>query len=95
MTYTQVWNYATGDISQDVIKRDEDNAFIPFDLGNIDYQEYCAWLDEGNEPNPPPADIVPPMVDQPPFTDMQQDAANTLSDHEQRLIELERQLLRR
>lgn len=30
-----------------------DNAFIPFDPANTDYQEYLAWLSSGNVPLPP------------------------------------------
>lgn len=29
-----------------------DNAFIPFDSANTDYQAYLVWLAEGNEPLP-------------------------------------------
>jgi hypothetical protein len=34
------------------IKRLVDNAFIPFDPDNTDYQGYLAWIAEGNTPEP-------------------------------------------
>ena len=34
------------------IKRIADNAFIPFDPANTDYQEYLKWLEAGNTPLP-------------------------------------------
>lgn len=30
----------------------KDNAFIPFDPANTDYQAYLKWLEEGNTPLP-------------------------------------------
>jgi hypothetical protein len=32
--------------------RTDDNAFIPLDPANTDYQAYLAWLELGNQPEP-------------------------------------------
>jgi len=51
MTYTyKKQNPARDGEVSNVILRKEDNAFIPFDSANKDYQEYLAWLAEGNTP---------------------------------------------
>jgi hypothetical protein len=34
------------------VVRIADNAFIPFDPANTDYQAYLKWLEEGNTPLP-------------------------------------------
>jgi hypothetical protein len=36
-----------------IVLRISDNAFIPFDPANTDYQKYLQWLSEGNIPTPP------------------------------------------
>ena len=50
--------------SNTTVQRLTDNAFIPFDRGNRDYQEYLQWLEEGNQPEPyiPPPPPVPQSI---------------------------------
>jgi hypothetical protein len=63
--YQQVKPMVEGAEAQ-CIKRTADNAFIPFDPANTDYQAYLKWLEEGNEVLPadePPVDE--PSVDEP------------------------------
>jgi hypothetical protein len=49
--YKQIKTYE-GNIADNMIKRILDNATIPFDPANTDYQAYLKWLDEGNTPLP-------------------------------------------
>ena len=37
---------------QNCVQRLSDNAYIPFDPANTDYQEYLKWVSEGNTPIP-------------------------------------------
>jgi hypothetical protein len=48
-TYQLVKNSMGGPIS--MVKR-SDGWFIPFAPDNTDYQQYLAWLADGNEPLP-------------------------------------------
>lgn len=48
--YKLINNQLTNQIDQ--VRRLSDNAFIPFDPANTDYQAYLRWLEEGNTPLP-------------------------------------------
>ena len=41
-----------GTVVQNSIFRISDNACIPFDPANTDYQEYLKWIEAGNTPEP-------------------------------------------
>ena len=41
-----------GTINTNQIQRVSDNAFIPFDPDNTDYQAYLKWVSEGNVAQP-------------------------------------------
>ena len=42
---------ASGLVIKNIVRL-SDNAFIPFDPNNTDYQAYLKWLNEGNTPEP-------------------------------------------
>jgi len=48
--YKLTQNSLTKEISG--VRRLSDNASIPFDPANTDYQAYLKWLEEGNVPEP-------------------------------------------
>jgi hypothetical protein len=50
--YQYIWDKITNTNSVRYIKRLPDDAVIPFDPANTDYQAYLKWLAEGNTPLP-------------------------------------------
>ena len=52
-TYQQVYYIGTTIINTNIIFRLPDNAQIPNDPANTDWQAYQEWLAQGNTPLPP------------------------------------------
>ena len=50
-TYKLLKSVDTG-AEMPMILRKEDNLYIPKDEANRQYQEYLAWVKEGNTPDP-------------------------------------------
>ncbi len=59
--YREAFNF-DGTVSDTVIIREADSAFIPRDPANTDWQAYQAWLAAGNAPNPAPPSAVQKSV---------------------------------
>ena len=49
--YKQLLNLVTKEPAP-CVKRLSDEAIIPFDQANTDYQAYLKWVSEGNIPEP-------------------------------------------
>jgi len=50
--YKYIFNIIDNKVSDKVILRIADNATVPFDPDNTDYQAYLKWVAEGNTPQP-------------------------------------------
>jgi len=61
----------------ETIKRLSDNASIPPDPENTDYQQYLEWVSQGNEPLPPD-----PLPEPEPLTPEQKLAQSGLTVEE-------------
>ena len=70
--------------NSETIKRLSDNAFIPLDPANTDYQQYLLWLEEGNTPLPP--DPIPEP--EPPTAQQKLEAAGLTVEELKELLGL-------
>jgi hypothetical protein len=55
--YKQILNPMTGQVATYAILRINDNAFVPADPANTDYQAYLKWVAEGNTPLPAEGEV--------------------------------------
>ena len=56
INYQYLYMYRTGQpptVNPNMILRLPDNAYIPNDPENSDWQQYQVWLLDGNQPLPP------------------------------------------
>ena len=51
-----IYKLVDGPLNTQLVCRLSDNAFIPFDPANTDYQAYLKWVAEGNTPEPADAE---------------------------------------
>lgn len=58
--YKKVMNTITGQVFENQVQRLSDNACIPFDQDNTDYQAFLLWCEQGNEPLPADQEGVAP-----------------------------------
>jgi len=50
-------------MTMQTVLRVEDQAFIPFDEANRDYQVFLQWCDDGNVADPPRGNTADPAPD--------------------------------
>lgn len=78
-------------IGTNSVKRLADGACIPFADGNIDYEEYKLWLNEGNTPEP---ELTEEELTQQLQAQANMEAISSLNSSDWKVIrELERLLL--
>tara|TARA_B100000131_G_C18056635_1_gene588709 strand:+ start:1174 stop:1350 length:177 start_codon:yes stop_codon:yes gene_type:complete len=55
ITYQKIKDPITSEEEKAIVKKDSNDiadSYIPFDPENKDYQEYLAWVADGNTPDP-------------------------------------------